>query len=233
MFTVVGHHGDGQQQHAQVPDGGVSGDGAARGAGEQAGASAQAGSGSLLDAIVREGAQKMLAAALQAEVAAYIEAHAGERDEAGHRLVVRNGSAAQREVLTSAGSVGVRAPRVDDRRIDEETGARVWFSSAILPAWARKSPQVTEVLPLLYLHGLSTSDFAPALSQFLGSSAGLSASVIQWLTTAWQGEQVAFRPGPLRHGLRLRLSRRGARQHLSGVRAVVPAGAHRGARRRA
>ncbi|MBF6072992.1 transposase, partial [Nocardia farcinica] len=86
-------------------------------------------------------------------------------DEDGHRLVVRNGYHAQREVMTAAGAVMVKAPRVNDKRIDPETGQRKRFSSAILPAWARKSTQVSEVLPLLYLHGLSTSDFGPALEQ--------------------------------------------------------------------
>src|SRR6185369_13968308 len=102
-----------------------------------------------------------------------IDAHAGEVDEIGYRLVVRNGYHGEREVLTAAGAVPVRAPRVNDKRIDAETGERRRFSSAILPAWARKSPQVAEVLPLLYLHGLSSSDFGPALEQFLGSGAGL------------------------------------------------------------
>jgi Transposase, Mutator family. len=82
--------------------------------------------------------------------------------------------------------VPVRAPRVNDKRTDEATGERVRFSSAILPAWARKSPKVAEVLPLLYLHGLSSSDFGPALEQFLGSGAGLSASTITRLTAQWQ-----------------------------------------------
>jgi putative transposase len=93
----------------------------------------------------------MLAAALQADVAAYIDAHAGEVDENGYRLVVRNGYHGERKVVTAAGAVPVRAPRVNDRRIDAETGERRRFSSAILPAWARKSPQVAEVQPLLYL----------------------------------------------------------------------------------
>ncbi len=148
--------------------------------------------GSLLDELARDGARAMLAAALQAEVAAYVEAHAGEVDQAGHRLVVRNGHHAPREVTTAAGSVPVRAPRVNDKRTDEETGARMRFASAILPAWARKSPQVAEVLPLLYLHGLSSSDFGPALEQFLGSGAGLSAATITRLTTQWQDEAKAF-----------------------------------------
>ncbi len=121
--------------------------------------------GSLLDELVRDGARAMLAAALQAEVAAYVEAHADQVDEAGHRLVVRNGHQVAREVATAAGSVPVRAPRVNDKRVDEVTGQRRRFASAILPAWSRRSPRVAEVLPLLYLHGLSTSDFAPALEQ--------------------------------------------------------------------
>jgi len=150
------------------------------------------GGSSLLDEIVRDGARRMLAAALQAEVAAYVEAHADRVDENGHRLVVRNGHHAAREVTTAAGVVPVRAPRVNDKRTDETTGERRRFSSAILPAWSRKSPRVAEVLPLLYLHGLSTSDFAPALEQFLGSDAGLSAATINRLTTQWQGEAAAF-----------------------------------------
>ncbi|HOC14681.1 MAG TPA: IS256 family transposase [Propionicimonas sp.] len=147
---------------------------------------------SLLDEIVRDGARKMLAAALQAEVAAYIEAHADQVDEHGHRLVVRNGYHAERRVTTAAGAVTVRQPRVNDRRTDEGTGQRMRFSSTILPAWARKSPRVTEVLPLLYLHGLSSSDFAPALEQFLGTSHGLSAATITRLTSQWQNDARAF-----------------------------------------
>src|SRR5690606_19893330 len=105
-----------------------------------------------IDEIVRDGARRMLAAALEAEVAAYIDAHAGERDEHGRRLVVRNGHAVPRQVLTSTGAVEVRAPRVNDKRVDEVTGERRRFKSVVLPAWCRKSPKVTEVLPLLYLH---------------------------------------------------------------------------------
>ena len=147
---------------------------------------------SLLDEIVRDGARQMLAAALQAEVAAYIEAHVDQVDERGRRLVVRNGSHDPREVTTAAGAVPVRAPRVNDKRIDEVTGERKRFSSAILPAWSRKSPRVAEVLPLLYLHGLSSSDFGPALEQFLGTGHGLSAATITRLTSQWQDDARAF-----------------------------------------
>jgi transposase-like protein len=150
------------------------------------------GGSSLIDEIVREGARRMLAEALRAEVDAYIAAFIDERDENGRRLVVRNGSHQPREVLTSAGAVAVTAPRVNDKRVDPDTGERARFASAILPAWCRKTPKITEVLPLLYLHGLSTGDFVPALGQFLGSSAGLSASVITKLTETWKAEQRTF-----------------------------------------
>jgi transposase-like protein len=146
----------------------------------------------LIDELVREGARRMLAEALQAEVDAYIARHADERYDDGRRLVVRNGAHQPREVLTSAGAVEVVAPRVNDRRTDPGTGERCRFSSVILPPWARKTPKITEVLPLLYLHGLSTGDFVPALAQFLGSSAGLSAPVITKLTESWKAEQQAF-----------------------------------------
>ncbi|HEY0542415.1 MAG TPA: IS256 family transposase [Actinoallomurus sp.] len=151
-----------------------------------------AGGASLIDEIVRRGARRMLAAALEAEVAAYIAAHAGELDERGHRLVVRNGHAVPRQVLTSAGAVAVRAPRVNDKRVDETSGERRQFSSAILPAWCRKSPKINEVLPLLYLHGLSSKDFTPALEGFLGTDAGLSAATITRLTTQWQDDAHRF-----------------------------------------
>lgn len=106
--------------------------------------------------------------------------------------MVRNGSHEPREVSTAAGAVAVRAPRVDDRRTDPATGERRRFSSAILPPWCRRTPKITEVLPLLYLHGLSSGDFVPALGQFLGSTAGLSASTVTKLTETWKTEQQAF-----------------------------------------
>jgi transposase-like protein len=149
------------------------------------------GSPSLIDEIVREGARRMLAEALRAEVDAYIAAFAGQVDENGRRLVVRNGYHEPREVLTSAGAVEVTVPRVNDKRTGAQAGERMRFASAILPPWARKTPKVTEVLPLLYLHGLSSGDFVPALGQFPGS-AGLSGPVITKLTEIWKAEQRAF-----------------------------------------
>lgn len=147
---------------------------------------------SVLDEIVRDGARQMLAAALRAEVAAYVDQFADQLDENGRRLVVRNGYHHEREVMTAAGAVAVKAPRVNDKRVDADTGERQRFSSKILPAWARKSPEISAVLPLLYLHGLSSGDFGPALEQFLGSGAGLSAATITRLTAQWQKEAAAF-----------------------------------------
>jgi putative transposase len=145
-----------------------------------------------LDELAREGARRMLAAALEAEVDAYLACYAALTDERGHRLVRRNGYAPARQVATGAGQVEVVRPRVDDRRVDPATGARRQFHSVILPRWVRRSPKVAEVLPLLYLHGLSSSDFVPALTELLGSSAGLSASVITRLCEQWQAERQAF-----------------------------------------
>ncbi len=135
-----------------------------------------------LDELCRQAAQQMLATALLAERQVYLDAHAEVVDATGRRLVVGNGYLPERQIVTGAGPVTVRQPRVDDRRDGDA------FSSAILPAYMRRSPKVTEVLPILYLRGLSTGDFAPALASFLGSDAGLSASTISRLTEAWQTE---------------------------------------------
>ena len=139
-----------------------------------------------LDAIVREGARRMLMSALRAEVDEYIGAHSGERDATDKALIVRNGVARPRKVTTAAGELEIQAPRVNDRR----QGVR--FTSAILPPWARRSPKVTEVLPVLYLRGISSKDFVPALAEFFGSEAGLSASTIQRLTREWSQELKEF-----------------------------------------
>lgn len=118
--------------------------------------------------------------------------HAEEVDENGHRLVVRNGHHNQREVITAKGPVSVRAPRANDKRTDPATGERKRFASAILPVRARKSPRVAEVLPLLYLHGLSSLDFGPALTQFSGTSHGVSAATITRSTKDWQDAATTF-----------------------------------------
>ncbi|MPZ81116.1 MAG: hypothetical protein GEV28_12265 [Actinophytocola sp.] len=115
----------------------------------------------LVDELVREGAQRMLAEAVQAEGDAYLARFREERDEHGHRVVVRSGYHQPRQVTTMAGAVEVRMPRVNDMRVDPDTGERQRFASAIQPPWARKTPKIAEVLPLLYLHGLSPEDYVP------------------------------------------------------------------------
>lgn len=141
----------------------------------------------------------MIAAALEAEVDDYVSSLVEEVGEDGKRLVVRNGRARERRLTVGSGTVAIRAPRVNDKRVDEQTGTRQRFSSKILPAYARRSPKVTEVLPILYLRGLSTGDFAPALRDLLGEDAsGLSSSSIQRLTESWQAEHAAFRARELR-----------------------------------
>jgi transposase-like protein len=144
-----------------------------------------------LDEIARQGAKKMLAEALEAEVEDYLRGAKGERDDRGHALASRNGYANEREILCGAGAVKVKAPRVNDRRMDED-GQRRRFKSVVLPPYMRRSPKVREVLPLLYLHGLSSGDFIPALEEFFGSGAGLSAKSIQRLTQKWVQERESF-----------------------------------------
>src|SRR5215218_3619780 len=151
-----------------------------------------------LDDIAREGARRLIAAALETEVDEYVGALVDEVDEDGKRLVVRNGRARERRVTVGSGTVAIRAPRVNDKRVDE-AGERKRFGSRILPAYARRSPKVTEVLPILYLHGLSTGDFEPALRDLLGEdAAGLSSSAISRLTKVWQTEHEQFRTRSLR-----------------------------------
>jgi len=146
-----------------------------------------------LDELAREGARRMLSKALEKEVAQYIEDHGAEVDEDGRRLVVRNGHAQTRRVTCGAGTLEVQAPRVNDKRIDED-GERQRFTSKILPPYMRRSPKVAEVLPILYLRGLSTGDFREALPVLLGEdAAGLSPTNIARLTAEWEQEYQQFR----------------------------------------
>ncbi|HEX2165748.1 MAG TPA: IS256 family transposase [Longimicrobiales bacterium] len=145
-----------------------------------------------LDDLAREGARQMLIAALDAEVASYLERHQ-QRDDRGHALVVRNGRAQPRQVTVGSGTVEITAPRVNDRRVDAD-GNRKRFTSAILPPYMRRSPKVAEVLPILYLRGLSTGDFQEALKALLGEeAAGLSPSNISKLLSGWVDEYQQFR----------------------------------------
>ncbi len=148
--------------------------------------------GDVLTEVLREGATKMLATAIEAEVATYIARHAGLRDEQGQRLVVRNGRKDEREIQTGIGPIAVRQPRVNDRRVDEH-GQRVRFTSQILPPYLRKTRSLEELIPWLYLKGVSTGDFSEALVALLGPEApGLSASTIVRLKQVWQDEYAAW-----------------------------------------
>jgi putative transposase len=146
-----------------------------------------------LDDLAREGARRMIAAALRAEADEYVDRFADDVDEDSRRMVVRNGRARERRVTVGSGTIPVRAPRVNDKRVDED-GERQRFSSRILPAYARRSPKVGEVIPILYLRGLSTGDFRPALEGLLGEdAAGLSATSVSRLCKEWESHHDRFR----------------------------------------
>ena len=146
-----------------------------------------------LDEVLQRGALKMLHETLEAEVEEYIRRHREARDQRGHAQVVRNGKAPARTLVTGSGTLEVRAPRINDRRVDAE-GERQRFASQILPSYMRRAPKVTEVLPLLYLRGLSTGDFQAALPVLLGEDAtGLSPTTITRLTASWEAEYHAWR----------------------------------------
>jgi transposase-like protein len=135
----------------------------------------------------------MLHEALEAEVEAYVSRHREARDERGRAQVVRNGKAPARQLVTGSGTLEVRAPRIDDRRVDAD-GQRHRFTSQILPSYMRRAPKVTEVLPILYLRGLSTGDFQEALPVLLGEEAGgLSPTTITRLTASWEAEYRTWR----------------------------------------
>jgi putative transposase len=173
---------------------------------EDAAAGDVVGAGPDLDELCRLAAREMIAVALEAERRAWLDAHAEITDATGKRLVVDNGYLPERTITTGAGQVEVKAPRVADKRAE---GEREPFSSGILPRYMRTSPKVTEVLPVLYLRGLSTGDFAPALEGFFGSDAGLSASTVNRLTEAWQAERPLVGTRPLGSRLRVHVGRWG------------------------
>ena len=144
----------------------------------------------VLTDVLRRGATQLLTQAIQAEVAAYLEAHAHLRDEAGRQQVVRNGSLPQRTILTGIGPVEVKQPRVQDRRPPQQ---REKFTSAILPPYLRKTKSIEELIPWLYLKGISTGDFSEALAAILGPQArGLSAATITRLKSVWAEEYDAW-----------------------------------------
>ena len=140
-----------------------------------------------LDELVREGAQRMLQAAINAEVEEFIAQHAQRRDAEGRRLVVRNGHLPQRTLLTGAGPLELSQARVRDNSPDPES--RIHFSPSVLPAYLRKSRAIEELIPWLYLKGISTGDFGEALQALVGEKAkGLSPNVIVRLKEQWSRE---------------------------------------------
>jgi transposase-like protein len=141
----------------------------------------------LLDQVVRQGAQQMLQRAVEAEVQVFLQEHQDRRDDQGKRLVVGNGSKPARRIVTGAGALEVREPRVRDNSPSKQE--RVQFSSAILPPYLRRSKAIEEFIPWLYLKGISTGDFSEALQTLLGEPAkGLSPNVIVRLKEQWAAE---------------------------------------------
>ena len=128
-----------------------------------------------LDEILKEGARKLLQAAIESEIDEHLEKYKSMKDSQGKQLITRNGHMPEREIQTGVGPVKVRRPRVDDRALSEEER----FSSIILPPYIRRAPTIDALIPLLYLKGISTNDFPTALSAILGPEAkGLSSSTI-------------------------------------------------------
>lgn len=149
----------------------------------------------LLTQVLRQGAQQMLTRAIESEVAEWIEQHSHIRDEQGRRQVVRNGYLPERKIVTGLGEIEVRQPRVADRRKAEE---REPFSSKILPPYLRKTKSIEELIPWLYLKGISTGAFPEALQAILGPDCpGLAATTITRLKQIWEGEFQEWSKRPL------------------------------------
>jgi transposase-like protein len=140
-----------------------------------------------LEQLAREGARRALQKAIEDEVATYIEAHKQEVDESRHRLVVRNGRHKPRTILSGVGPIEVHQPRVDDRRVDEN-GVRFRFTSKILPRYLRKTQVIEELVPWLYLKGISSGEMSDALTHLGFDGSGLSASSVTRMLEVWQGE---------------------------------------------
>jgi len=148
-----------------------------------------------LTVVLRSGARKLLADAVEAEVSDFLDRHSRFLTEEGQQRLVRRGHLPEREIMTGIGPVGVRAPRVRDRVGQGE--ARIRFSSAFLPPYARRSKSLEVLIPILYLKGISTRDFEETLAALLGKDAGgLSASTVARLKDAWVDEH-AYRTKPL------------------------------------
>src|SRR4051794_5503675 len=138
--------------------------------------------------VLREGARRMLLQAIEAEVETFLTAHGSLVDEQGRRRLVRNGHAPERQIQTGIGPLEVRRPKLRDRG-GAVGGEPIRFTSAVLPAYLRRTRNIEELLPWLYLKGVSTGQFEEALAALLGTDApGLSAATVRRLTEAWQEE---------------------------------------------
>ena len=140
-----------------------------------------------IEQIAREGARRALQKAIEDEVAEYLNSAREERDAAGRRLVVRNGYKEPRKILSGLGPIEVKQPRVNDRRVDEN-GVRFRFTSKILPPYLRKTKTIEDLVPWLYLKGISTGEMSDALVHLGFDGAGLSATSVTRMTEVWQGE---------------------------------------------
>jgi putative transposase len=140
-----------------------------------------------LEQIAREGARRALQKAIEDEVADYLNAHSQCLDDGGRRMVVRNGHKPTRTILSGLGPIEVKQPRVDDRRVDEN-GVRFRFTSKILPPYLRKTQSIEDLIPWLYLKGISTGEMSDALIHLGFDGTGLSASSVVRMTESWQHE---------------------------------------------
>jgi len=172
-----------------------------------------------LTEVVRIGAKRRLAAALEAEVEAYIEVLKQVLDEKGHRLVVRDGHLPERAITTGIGPIEARQPRVHDRRVDDD-GERMRFTSSILPPYLRRTKSIDELIPWLFLKGVSSGGFTDALTSLLGPDApGLSATSVVRLKQVWEkdyeewSKRLPSAALPREQALRVPVGRRRALQH--------------------
>ena len=180
-----------------------------------------------LTEVLRSGAQSLLARAVEAEVAAFLDGHSEARTEEGRRRVVRHGHLPEREIMTGIGPVAVRAPRVRDRT--GQGADRIRFSSALLPPYARRSKSLEVLIPVLYLKGISTGDFAEALAALLGPDAGRPVGLDRGAAHRGLGgrARALAEAGSVGQALCLLLGRRHPCAGPARGRCAMPAGHHR------
>ena len=171
--------------------------------------------------ILRNGARKMLAQALEVEIESFISQYKDLSDALSRRRIVRNGHLPEREIQTGIGPVTVKAPRVRDRH--DQSSKRIRFSSSILPPYLRRTKSMEELIPWLYLKGISTGDFSDALAAIVGKEApGLSATTISRLKSSWQKDFQVWQKRDLSGKIRLFLGRRHIQQCPYGRKAMPP-----------